>query len=380
MTVTPKRREIEIPLADGTAFPALLVSPVEPAGVVLLVHDLFGRRPFYDDLAEEIASHGFEVALPDFFAALGPLPEPTIAHAVARRRALDEQATFERFRSVIEWLRGRPGHAGRVGTVGFCMGGTFALDLSAYERDLATVSFYGFPRPQRELAFPPPAPLDLVERLEGPILAIWGEDDDQVGMEHVEEFARRCRAAGPRGRSRILPGLGHSFLTSLPADERLQAVARHAWQDAIEHLDARRSDRPAAVGARSPPAARRATVTRSSLPRTAAALSPARALSPPAPRQAPCPKPRDLLVAHDRRAVRSPMEEGCPSPRRSARVRPTPTRFAHPAAGRCHAGAGRLAVRGRIAVGPTVSLPARIRIECACRRCDADCGADRRRP
>jgi carboxymethylenebutenolidase len=235
-TGRPARREIEIPLADGSSFPALLVSPAAPRGVVLLVHDLFGRRPLYEDLAAEIASHGFEVALPDFFHELGPLPEPTIAHAVARRRGLDERATFERFRGVVEWLRGRPAHAGRVGTVGFCMGGTFALDLSAYERDLATVSFYGFPRPQRELAFPPPAPLDLVERLEGPILAVWGEDDDQVGMEHVHEFERRCRAAGRSVEFRVIPGLGHSFLTSLPADEQLQAVARQAWREAIEHL------------------------------------------------------------------------------------------------------------------------------------------------
>jgi carboxymethylenebutenolidase len=236
VTVRLTRREIEIPLADGTSFPTLLVSPPAPTGVVLVVHDLFGRRPLYEDLAAEIAAHGFEVVLPDFFHELGPLPEPTIADAVARRRRLDERATFERFRSVVEWLRARPGHVGRVGTVGFCMGGTFALDLGAYERDLATVSFYGFPRPQPELAFPPPAPLDLVERLEGPILAIWGEDDDQVGMEHVEEFARRCRAAGRTVEFRILPGLGHSFLTSLPADERLQALARQAWREAIEHL------------------------------------------------------------------------------------------------------------------------------------------------
>jgi carboxymethylenebutenolidase len=237
VTVPTTKREIEIPLAGGRSFPALLVSPAAPSGSVLVVHDIFGRRSFYDDLASEIAGHGFEVALPDLFHELEPLSQPTLAEVIARRRTLDERATFEQLRSVVEWLRGRPGSAGRIGTIGFCMGGTFVLDLSAFEPDLATVSFYGFPVPQSELAFPPPAPLDLVERLEGPTLAVWGENDDQVGMQHVEEFARRCRAAGRSVECRILPGLGHSFLTATPAaDEDLQMVVRKAWQDALEHL------------------------------------------------------------------------------------------------------------------------------------------------
>lgn len=232
--------EIEITLGDGAVAPVVLASPPgAPSGAVLVVPDIFGRSPFYEGLAGEIAGCGFEVVLVDPFYELGPLPEPTLEAAFARRRNLDEAATLGMLQQVVEWLRGRPGSRGRIGTVGFCMGGTFVLDLAAFERDLATVAFYGFPALYPGIALPPPRPLDLVDRLEGPILALWGENDHEVGMENVEEFTRRCRAAGRPVDCRILPGLGHSFLTATPAtDEGLQALVRSAWQDALAHLRA----------------------------------------------------------------------------------------------------------------------------------------------
>ena len=114
------------------------------------------------------------------------------------------------------------------------MGGTFVLDLAASENDLATVAYYGFPVPQ---ASPPPAPLDLVDEMQGPILAFWGEDDEVVGLENAQQFVRRMEEGGKDFSYRIYPGVGHGFLAAGHGDgSSTGGPAEESWTLALDHL------------------------------------------------------------------------------------------------------------------------------------------------
>jgi carboxymethylenebutenolidase len=232
------QEEVPIPVAPGETMPALLARPeAEQAPAVLVVADMFGRSPFYEDLASRLAAAGFEALVPEFFFRQGPLPERSHEAAVARRRNLDERRSLDDLSAAIGWLRRRPGYSGRIGTVGFCMGGTFVLDLAASEDDLVTVAYYGFPVPQASLVSPPPAPLDLVGRMRGPILALWGDEDATVGLDNVERFVRRMEEHGKDFSHRIYPGVGHGFLASGLGDGPPPAgPAGESWALALDHL------------------------------------------------------------------------------------------------------------------------------------------------
>jgi carboxymethylenebutenolidase len=100
--------------------------------------------------------------------------------------------------------------------IGFCMGGTLALDLAATRSDLATVSYYGFPaRPRPNV----PTPIDAAARMRGPILGHWGTADEGVGMDNVRELDRRLTAAAIQHEFHLYGGLPHGFLKALLEDE-----------------------------------------------------------------------------------------------------------------------------------------------------------------
>jgi carboxymethylenebutenolidase len=220
------REEVLIPVG-GESMPAVLATPDSgPAPSVLVIADVFGPSPFYEDLAARIATAGFEALLPDFFHRVGPLPERTREAAMARRRLLDEDGAVEDLRAGLRWLRERPGSSGRVGTVGFCMGGTYVLHLAASEGDLVSVCYYGFPAHSLPSA---PSPLELAGRMTGPILGFWGDQDEGVGMDNVAELARRLAEHGVDFRHRVYPGLGHGFLARTEFD-----AANQAYQPACE--------------------------------------------------------------------------------------------------------------------------------------------------
>src|SRR5680860_1165035 len=131
---------------EGAMLPSYFARPEgEPSPAVLIIHDVFGANVFYQDLARRLAHEGFAALLPDFFVRQGALPEQTREAALARATQLDEPTTMMDISHTLHWLERHEGTAGRIGVVGFCMGGTLAL-LSAGRHPVpaAVVSYYGF--------------------------------------------------------------------------------------------------------------------------------------------------------------------------------------------------------------------------------------------
>lgn len=82
---------------------------------MLVVADVYGRSPFYEDLAARLAVAGFHALLPDSFFRQGPLAEQTREAAIARRPQLDDLRAIADYSAAIDWLRGRPGVADEPG-------------------------------------------------------------------------------------------------------------------------------------------------------------------------------------------------------------------------------------------------------------------------
>jgi len=219
---------------QGAMLPSYFARPEgEPSPAVLIIHDVFGANDFYQDLARRLAHEGFAALLPDFFVRQGLLPAQTREAALARAPHLDASTTMKDVAHTLRWLEQQNGTTGRVGVVGFCMGGTLAL-LSAGRHPVpaAVVSFYGFPTGR---AGWPDRPLDEVERLEAPVLAFWGDQDHGVGMDNVAAYETAVIKAGKQVETVIYAGLPHGFLTfdsNSPNFER----AQDSWRRMLAHL------------------------------------------------------------------------------------------------------------------------------------------------
>ena len=227
-----QRQEVAIALASGERMPALLARPEGGEGPgVLIVNDVFGRSPFYENLAARLAAAGCVAVDPEYFFRLEKVEPGDREAAFARRSRLDEAQTVRELIQTIDWLKQQPGVRGdRIGTIGFCMGGTFVLNLAAERQDLATVCFYGFP------AGGLVKPLDQVDRVKGPILAFWGDQDTGVGIDNVEKYASALKQRNIEFDYTVYPGLGHGFLSAsrLDPDHEAYEKACDAWTRTID--------------------------------------------------------------------------------------------------------------------------------------------------
>lgn len=206
MAATPIRAEwIDIEGPDG-AFSAYLALP--PAGRgpgLLLLQEIFGVNEHIRAVAGQYALDGFVVLAPDLFwrqgrrIALG-YEGAARERANALKGSLEPEQTWRDLEASLAALRQRPEIAGRIGALGYCLGGRLAFNAAASPGVDAAVAYYGGGI-QDQLA--------LAEQIRCPVQFHYGELDAHIPAEAVE--AVRQAMADKDAEVHVYPGAGHGF-------------------------------------------------------------------------------------------------------------------------------------------------------------------------
>jgi carboxymethylenebutenolidase len=224
--------------ADGALMPGWRYRTADSrCGPVLLLPDIYGPSPFYRRVASLLAGEGYDVVVSDYLFRLGPLSERTRSAAYARRGGMDEPLAIQDISGALDLL-GRETNNARIGLIGFCLSGHFALNLTTTRSDIATVCYYGFPEGMGgEVKVAADRPVDLVKRMSGPILAQWG-DADFIPLEAIDRFASAMTGSLADYTHVVHPGAGHGFLQGLVEDRQDSAHAADAWRRTLDFLAA----------------------------------------------------------------------------------------------------------------------------------------------
>lgn len=163
---------MRITLPSGTL--AEVIRPdVTPTMGLVVAPDIFGLRPLFDDLCRRLAeTEAVTVCAPE------PFPGQDLPLDVELRfAAVPKLRDDDVLRDLAEAADATG--AERVGLIGFCMGGMYALKAAALGRFDRIVSFYGMIRlPEAWRSDGQREPLDAIARPgSSPVLAIIGERD-----------------------------------------------------------------------------------------------------------------------------------------------------------------------------------------------------------
>lgn len=202
-------------------------------GVVIIIHDIFGARPFYQNLAARYAGVGYTAVLPDLFVRQGALAEETMEHARARGALLSYPQAIVDLQRVVDAYAGG---GAKLATVGFCMGGTLVMLLGAREPRLAAgIIYYGFPANPAISENRPWEPLQEAAEVRTPLLGFWGDQDHGVGMDNVERYRSALSAAGVPFDFTIYPGAPHGFL-AFDGSKPYLDESNDSWEKSLRFL------------------------------------------------------------------------------------------------------------------------------------------------
>jgi len=115
-----------IPASNGTPIKAYLASPPEagPHPGVVVIQDALGLTGVMREHVDRLASYGYLSVAPDLYTRGGML---RCVQATFRSLFSGQGRAYEDIETARRWLLGRDDCSGRVGVIGFCMGGGFAL-------------------------------------------------------------------------------------------------------------------------------------------------------------------------------------------------------------------------------------------------------------
>jgi len=140
---------VTIKSLDGGEFDAYLALPAGGYGPgIVVIQEIFGVNKFVRDVADWYAAHGFVALAPDLFWRQQRNVELTDRgddwnKALAFYTGLDEAKAVEDSAAALEFLRRHSASSGRVGAIGFCLGGKLAYLLSARFKPDCVVGYYG---------------------------------------------------------------------------------------------------------------------------------------------------------------------------------------------------------------------------------------------
>jgi len=221
----------EIPVVDGGRCSARVAYPprATTSPAVVLIPAIFGATPGIDAFAQRLSAQGFVVTVPDLFWRT--LPGPLGYEGADRDKAQDRYKKFDvqkgvdDLREIIAWC-GRDGFStGKVGVVGLCFGGRFAVLAAAHLGAAAAVSYHG--------TFIG-AHLDVLPGIECPLSLHFGEADTQAPMSEVAGITK-ASARNPNIEIFTYPDAPHGFMQQDRASYRPSA-AGPAWDRGVGAL------------------------------------------------------------------------------------------------------------------------------------------------
>jgi len=232
-------KTVEIKTKDGVA-PCHFFGPPqkEKRPAVIFYMDGIGIRPALCAMAERLAQSGYHVLLPDLYYRSGPTKSFDAATAFEQGperdrlmslfQSLNNKLVMEDTASFLDFLEFQPSVSGeKIGCVGYCMGGAFALSAAGTFPDwtAAVASLHG----ARLATDQPDSPHLLASRMLAGVYVGVAGIDPHFTPEEKQRLASAFQSAGVGYTVEVYPNVKHGFaVNDTPAYDR-PASERH-WQ------------------------------------------------------------------------------------------------------------------------------------------------------
>ena len=218
----------DVTTADGTIRCWTTLPPNGSGPGLILLPEIFGLNEFMLDMAEKFAAEGYVCFVPDVFwrqQSGTALSYDQYDEAITLRQGFDLEQGVEDLAAVVTALREHPAQSGKIGAVGFCMGGLLSVLTGARHGLDCIVSYYGTNLEQHA---------DTLTQLDCPAVLHLGEADHLVDGE-----AQATITAAAEKNVQVTafgyPECGHAFAS--PSRETFDKPATMmAWSRTLKLL------------------------------------------------------------------------------------------------------------------------------------------------
>ena len=190
---------------------------------ILVIQEWWGLEPHMFDVAQRFAREGYVAIMPDLFH--GMVTNDAAEAMDFMRSGFDQSEAVEELVATVKFLKDLSPCSGKVGVIGYCLGGGLALSTAIASDEVGAVNpYYGGN----------PDPIELVERIQCPVLGLYAERDEanRPSVPAIEEALGRY---GKEYECIVYPDAPHAFFNDTRDSYRPEAAA-DAWRRTVEFM------------------------------------------------------------------------------------------------------------------------------------------------
>lgn len=198
---------ITVETPDGS-FQAYVARPdTLPAPAIVVIQEIFGVNLDLRDTCDELAAQGYLAVSPDLFWRLEPGVDMSDQTEAEWKKAFSLYTAFDRDNGVTDIAatmaaaRALTGADGKVGVMGFCLGGLMTYLTTARVGADASVVYYGGSTDKY---------LDEADQVTTPLMIHLGEQDEYI-PQPAQEAIIDALADNPLAHVFTYPGCNHAF-------------------------------------------------------------------------------------------------------------------------------------------------------------------------
>ena len=190
-----------------------------------MVHEWWGLNDWVKEQASRLADQGYVALAVDLYRGK-VAATPDEAHEIMR--GVPEDRAQRDLHSAFQFLSSQPDvRKDRIGAIGWCMGGGYALDVALAEPTLAAaVIHYG------HLATDP----ESLKKINASILGLFGAQDRGIPPADVHKFEKALKQMGKTIDVKIYDDAGHAFENPNNTAGYREADAADAWRRTVDFL------------------------------------------------------------------------------------------------------------------------------------------------
>ncbi|MBS1852168.1 MAG: dienelactone hydrolase family protein [Acidobacteria bacterium] len=196
-----------------------------PFPALVVIHEWWGLNDWVKEQASKLADQGYVTLAVDLYRGkIATTPET--AHEIMR--GVPEDRAARDLHAAVTFLKAQTNvKKDRLGSIGWCMGGGYALDVALQEPTLAaTVINYGHLATDKQ----------QLGKINASILGLFGGQDLGIPAEDVKKFEADLKSLGKNAQTVIYPDAGHAFENPNNKNGYRPADAADAWHRTIDFL------------------------------------------------------------------------------------------------------------------------------------------------
>jgi len=207
--------------------------------VLVVIPEIFGMHEHIKDVTRRFAREGFlSLTFEPYAREGGVLNLPDIGAVRKVADSVPDERVMADLDAIVNYAKKHPAaQADRIGVTGFCRGGMYTLLYAAHNQEIKTaVAWYGQIKPEKRPGVRQVGPLDIVSKINAPVLGLYGEADLGIPAADAKEMEAALKAAGKAAEFVLYPGAPHAFFADYRPSYRADA-AKDAWGRCVAWLN-----------------------------------------------------------------------------------------------------------------------------------------------